>query len=189
MLSLCMHNIEIKDRRVSSSKNEQISQDRRINKEDRRNAQNQKIRNSIDTVIRCHDEFISQNFRNLDINSKYFSDTALEALGIDEELLTELVDDFVSQIIKNKATFIEYIENEEFDKLHDLAHKNLGVARNLHIRDAQKFLEILMNDRTSDDFYLLQCVEALESCVIKLSPRCAYKTYMLMDIKSSLSLL
>lgn len=136
-----------------------------------------------------------QGLQHLDIHEyEYTSDEAMEELGIDNELVNHLVEDYVIQILKTKATFLTYLEilnnsksnNKELDyqPLRDLSHKNLGVARNLRIKDAQEILKELMTK--SDLDYLALCLKALEACAIKLNPKCAYDTLKLIDIKNSL---
>jgi len=127
-------------------------------------------------------------------NYKYDISIAVRELGLDKKLVAQLVDDYVAQVIKAVVQFENYLltlqnlqeNNQKLDytAFRDLAHKNLGVARNLRIKDAEILLYELMN---KDDLeYLLTCLEALKVCAIKLSPECAYNTIKLMEIKSSL---
>jgi len=151
-------------------------------------------------------EFINKNrlicnslsdkkFRHLSIRDyKYSTDIAVHELGIDNELIDQLVEDYVIQIIKAKTVFLEYLEllkkqrlDDEvldYNNFRDLAHKNLGVARNLRIEDAQKLLNELMKKDDLD--YLKECLEILISCAVKLKPRLAYETVKLIEVKSSL---
>jgi len=141
------------------------------------------------------ESLFEKKFEHLGVaNYKYSTNVAVEELGLDEELVNQLVEDYVIQIIKSKAIFLEYLEllkeqdknRETLDYLafRELAHKNLGVARNLRIEDAQKLIYELM---TQDDLgYLAECLEILIACAIKLKPRLAYETVQLIKIKSSL---
>jgi len=124
----------------------------------------------------------------------YFVDEAIEELGVEEEIIHQLIEDYVVQILTTKATFEAYllnlkelkIEKKELDftPLRELAHKNLGVARNLRIKDAEKILtELLKKD---DIVYLEYCLEALVACAIRLKPSRAYATIKLLAIKKSL---
>lgn len=119
---------------------------------------------------------------------------AIEELGLDEELVEQLVEDYVEQVTKSVVQFDEYLKTLENSRQNDialdyipfreLAHKNLGVARNLRIHDAQTLLYELM---TKEDLnYLIVCLQALEYCAIKLKPKRAYDTIKLMKVKSSL---
>jgi hypothetical protein len=63
--------------------------------------------------------------------------------------------------------------------LKNLAHKNLGVARNLRIEDAQVLLSELMYNHT-DFEYLKNCIEALMACTFKLNPPYAYDVLKLL---------
>ena len=105
-------------------------------------------------------------------NYKYKPDEALEALGLDDELLHQLLLDYVEQVIKSVSVFLDYIsklesgENVDFTPLKDLAHKNLGVARNLHVKDAEFYLSELMHNE--DLTYLRSCVKKLSYSSIKL---------------------
>ena len=112
-------------------------------------------------------------------NYKYSIDKAMNELGLDYDLIQELIEEFVLQIIDNKSLFLNYIEQLKINKkkfdytnLRDLAHKNLGVARNLRIDDAQILLNELMTKEDLD--YLRVCVETLEACIIKLKPEIAF---------------
>ncbi|MEA3330584.1 MAG: hypothetical protein U9Q29_02700 [Campylobacterota bacterium] len=124
----------------------------------------------------------------------YSADLAVDELGLDSDLVHQLVEDYVIQIVKSKTIFLDYLERLKKSKLRDerldytnfreLAHKNLGVARNLRIRDAEKFLKELM---TKDDLdYLELCLEALIVCAIKLKPKCAYEAIKLIEVKNSI---
>jgi len=142
-------------------------------------------------------KYIQKNIIDLDLdieNYEYSPAEAILELGLDEELVQDLVEDFVIQIVKYKPIFLMYIdrlrkkgsddEQLDYTKLRDLAHKNLGVARNLRIADAQFILSELMKKDDLD--YLDMCAKALEACVIKLKPEVAFKTSKLIEIKVSL---
>ncbi len=140
-------------------------------------------------------KFLHHNFNNLQISDyEYSISEPIEELGLDSDLINQLVEDYVIQILKTKALFIEYIQELKranlkskklnYTPLRELAHKNLGVARNLRIEDAMKLLDELM--RKDNLKYLTLCVKALEYCAIRLKPKCAYNTLKLIDIKSSL---
>ena len=119
---------------------------------------------------------------------------AVEELGLDEELVNQLVADYVAQIIRSVVQFEEYLKTlynsqnnhteMDYTPFRELAHKNLGVARNLRIKDAEKLLYELMKKDNLE--YLVVCLEALKVCAIKLNPQCAYDTIRLIHIKNSL---
>jgi len=133
--------------------------------------------------------------RDLGIDNYCYSpQEAVEELGLDEDLVNQLVADYVAQIIRSVVQFENYLttlqNSQDLDQILDytpfreLAHKNLGVARNLRIKDAEKLLYELM--KKDDLEYLVVCLEALKVCAIKLNPQCAYNTIKLIHIKSSL---
>ena len=124
---------------------------------------------------------------------EYSPAEAIEELGIDIELVDHLIEDFVVQIIKSDSMFREYLEtlkeakanNEalDFNEFRNLAHKNLGVARNLRIKDSSKVLEdMLKKDNLA---YLEHSLEILKACAIKLNPVSAYDALYLIQVKSS----
>jgi len=120
---------------------------------------------------------------------KYNDKEATKELGIEIELVHQLLEDYVIQIIKSVIDFEELIQNlhtgkdlqKDFIKLRELAHKNLGVAKNLRIKDA----EILLNDlMQKDDLeYLHQCVVTLRACAIVLKPEHAFNAIKLLEVK------
>ena len=124
---------------------------------------------------------------------EYSPTEAIEELGVDLDLVDHLVEDYVIQIIRSDATFREHLailkqaksENKELDytAFRNLAHKNLGVARNLRIKDSAKILEDLL--RKDDLAYLEHSLEILKACTIKLNPVSAYDALYLIQIKSS----
>lgn len=116
-------------------------------------------------------------------------------LGLDVGLIVQLIDDYISQIFKSYTTFHEAVQNlkdadgsekeEMKNNLKNLAHKNLGVARNLRIKDAQVLLNDLMNKHDDID-YLVECVQGLMACAYKLNPSYAYDVLKLNEVKKSL---
>ena len=148
-----------------------------------------------ESAIEVCDELLSGKLAHLDIqNYTYNTKEAVAELGLDEDMINQLVDDYVAQIIKAILQFDEYMEklqdsqNKEltldYTPFRELAHKNLGVARNLRIKDAESLLYELMKKDDLD--YLLTCLEALKVCAIKLRPKCAYDTIKLIKVKNSL---
>jgi hypothetical protein len=124
----------------------------------------------------------------------YSSSEAVEELGLDAELIHQLLEDYVSQILKSVELFRRYVNKirvlnkanqvNEYIKLRELVHKNLGVARNLRIKDAEKILFIIMKKENLDELELY--IKLLESCAIRLKPKCAYDAITLMKVKNSL---
>ncbi len=155
----------------------------------------EKIQNFLQKAKVVCKKLSSKELQHLHIyNYNYTVDVAVNELGLDEELIYQLIDDYVAQIIKSKAQFMEYIKDiedieqinipEDYKLLRELAHKNLGVAKNLRILDAQKLLTELL---TKDDLnYLMLCLEVLEACAVRLSPECAYETMQLIEIKNNI---
>lgn len=104
---------------------------------------------------------------------------AIDELGITKELVDELLEDYVEQILRTLGEFNLFIsslwEKKFFDEtldygpLRDLAHKNLGVAKNLRIEDA---ISLLSEIKKQNDLYAIsQCLDLLISCAIKLKPK------------------
>jgi len=162
---------------------------------DKRRPENADLRSSINKLIYDGHSFIEQNLNDLDIhNYRYNIYIAVEELGLEEDLIIQLLEDYIIQILKSKITFYKHIQKLkkaelenitlDYTELRDLAHKNLGVARNLRIEDAQKILTILMKEDDLD--YLRICVKALEVSAVKLNPLCAYETLRLIQVKNSL---
>jgi len=124
---------------------------------------------------------------------EYSPAEALDELGVDIELLDHLVEDFVVQIIKSDSMFREHLKslkeakaNSEildFTEFRNLAHKNLGVARNLRIKDSSKVLENML--KKDDLIYLEHSLEILKACSVKLNPISAYDALYLIQVKSS----
>ncbi len=154
---------------------------------ERRKSKNLEVRRLVDKAVAVCSDFFKENYR-------YTNQEAIDELGLDDELIDQLVEDYVVQILTSISQFEEIIDvlqaqasaNEElnFTPLHELAHKNLGVARNLRIKDAEKLLFDLMKNEDLD--YLKSSLKVLESCAIKLKPTCAYNTLKLIEVKSSL---
>ncbi len=154
---------------------------------ERKKSKNLEIRLLVDKANNICSDFFKENYR-------YTNEEAIDELGLDDDLINQLVEDYVVQIITSISQFKEIINalqvqasNDEklnFVPLHELAHKNLGVARNLRIKDAEKLLFDLMKKEDLD--YLTSCLKVLESCTIKLKPTCAYNTLKLIKVKSSL---
>ena len=129
------------------------------------------------------------------INKKLFNDSDVESytyditlakdeLGIDEELIYQLIEDYVMQILKSKQLFYNLLQENKLKEFKELAHKNLGVARNLRIEDAQLFLNKMMDSDESE--VLKECIDALEACAIKLNADYAFGVLKLIKLKNSL---
>lgn len=126
-------------------------------------------------------------------NYRYDVSIASNELGIDEELIWELINDYISQIFNTKYQFDNLLSNirelRDIDRevkmmeLSNLAHKNLGVAKNLRIEDAKIILNDLMVVKDID--HLEDCVLALEACAYKLNPSHGFSVLQLMEIKNS----
>ena len=127
-------------------------------------------------------------------NYSYTPDEAIEELGLELEEINHLIDDYVAQIVKSNMTFLHYLhglqvsrdnqKNMDYTPLRELAHKNLGVARNLRIHDAQKLLYTIMKEDDLGRIFL--CLEGLFACVTILRPQKAFDTLRLIKVKNSL---
>ena len=152
---------------------------------ERRKSKNLEVRILVDKAVHVCSSFFKDDYR-------YINQEAIDELGLDEELINHLVEDYVVQILTSIAQFEEIInllqsdvsadKELDFTPLHELAHKNLGVARNLRIKDAEKILHNLMKKEDIGD--LKSLVKVLESCAIKLKPICAFNTLKLIKVKS-----
>jgi len=162
---------------------------------DKRRPENAELRRKIDNLLWEGSSFIRENLQQLEISDyRYEVAEAIEELSLDEETIRQLIEDYIIQILKSKIAFYEYIHKLKKDELdsksldytniRNLAHKNLGVVRNLRIKDAQKLLEVIMHEDDLD--YLRLCVKALEISAVKLNPLCAYETLKLIEVKKSL---
>ena len=119
-----------------------------------------------------------------DENYCYSDAEAVEELGLDSELIDQLLEDYVVQIIKSSTLFQEYLKNLkhlkkehngelDFTEFRELVHKNLGVARNLRIKDSEQILKELMKHESLDEIEVYLGI--LEACAIKLKPKSAYE--------------
>ncbi len=145
-------------------------------------------------AIKISHQVFMKRYNNSSLkNYVYSPSVAASELGLDEELVSQLVDDYISQILQSRYQFDNLIDNikelDSIDKevkkieLRNLAHKNLGVAKNLRIEDAKIFLNDLMQ---GDDVELLEeCVDALEACAVKLNPKHAFNVLQVMELKNS----
>ena len=142
----------------------------------------------------CDDVFAQTHDSQSSIYKYDYSKPA-EELGLDEELIVHLIEDYISQIFKTYKNFYLIIDRildsaglakeKALKDLNNLAHKNLGVARNLRIYDAQILLSELMTNR--EDFkYLKECTEALVACAYKLNPEYGYHILKLNKLKTDL---
>ena len=157
-----------------------------VQKKERRDKQNIEIRKLVDQAMKVCFTYFDEEY-------KYSSQEAMEELGIDDELVEELVEDYVAQIIKDVIQLEEMLyilqakvdakEELNYVEFRELAHKNLGVARNLRIKDAVVLLGELM--KKDDLEYLFNCIETLRACAIRLKPVHAYKTIKIIEVKNT----
>lgn len=141
------------------------------------------------------DEVFSNQKESSSSNYIYDYTKPVNELGLDKELIVQLLEDYISQVFKTYQNFHEIIndistsdvEDKEIaqKELKNLAHKNLGVARNLRIDDAQLLLSDLMN-KNDDLEYLKECVEGLMACTYKLNPSYAFNALRLIKVKNTL---
>ena len=121
-----------------------------------RRPENAELRRSIDVLLNEGDSFLKKSLESLDISHYcYDIDEAVAELDLDEDIIRQLLEDYVIQILKSKITFYKYVQelkqaeldniDLDYTKIRELAHKNLGVARNLRIKDAKKIIGNLEN--------------------------------------------
>lgn len=129
-------------------------------------------------------EFILSNIRDY----SYDKDLAMEELGLESEEVEQLFNDYISQILKACDTFLILIHSlkkmfhdDTYEELRDLAHKNLGVARNLRVKNAQKFLYNIMTLENLD--VVKENVEALILSSILLNSRKSFLALQLLKEK------
>lgn len=154
---------------------------------------------TIDTTLKnatveCQ-SIVSQKLPNLDIlGYKYKADEAVEELGLDDTLINQLLEEFVAQIIEASLEFEyflrelkkkgESIQKDDYLPFRALVHKNLGVAKNLRVKDAEILLYEMMIKEDLE--YLQDCTHALKACAIMLKPESAYKALKLSELEGSL---
>lgn len=156
------------------------------NEVERRKAKNVEVRRLYDKASKVCSKFFAEHYR-------YDGQEAVDELGLDDELIHQLVEDYVVQILTSITQFEEIMQTlhtevsnkqaPNYTPFQELVHKNLGVARNLRIKDAESLLSDMM--RKEDLKHLDFCLKVLESCAIRLKPRCAYNTLKLIEVKSS----
>lgn len=153
------------------------------------------LRSSIDKMLAEGEAFFEHNLTSLNISGyRYDINEAVEELALEEEIIAQLVEDYIIQILKSNILFYKYIQKLKEDKskgefldytnIRNLAHKNLGVVRNLRIKDAIKILEEMMKERDLEHLEL--CVKALEISAVRLDPETAYETIKLIRVKNFL---
>ncbi len=153
---------------------------------DRRQSKNNKIRTLVEKAQKVSYSFFQNKY-------KYSTNEAVCELGLDEDLVDQLLEDYVVQIIKAVTQFKEMLytlqserdakQTLSYTELRELAHKNLGVVRNLRIEDAIVLLDDLM--KKDDLEHLFICIETLRACAIILKPAYAYNTIKLIEVKST----
>ncbi len=139
-------------------------------------------------LIRSANEMISDV---LDCNYKYNVHEAMSELGLDEDTVYELLDDYVKQILVTNKEFIDIIsymwekqflgEEFSFQPCLNMVHKNLGVAKNLRIADAVLILSEIKKQKDVESISLY--LDALVSCAIKLRPKQAVECAIDLDIE------
>ena len=152
------------------------------------------MHNMLESALNLSNNLFTNELVDLNIfDYKYTPDDAIEELGLELELVNHLIEDYVIQIVKSNMTFLSHLKNLELDAntnkpmdytpLRELAHKNLGVARNLRIYDAQRLLEKIMKENDLDTIFLY--LEGLFACVTILRPQHAFDTLRLIKVKNS----
>ncbi len=70
----------------------------------------------------------------------YDLEKAAKELGLDESLIKELLEEFISQALELKPQIEEALKSEDAEKVHTLIHKIKGAAANLRIEKANDIL-------------------------------------------------
>lgn len=145
-----------------------------------RKIKNRKMRDYIEKSSTLYRSFFKEPY-------SYDDKEALEELGIESELIHELLEDFTIQLIQSNIHLhskLNLLKKEEFcskeldfSSFRDTIHKNLGVARNLRIKDSIEVLSKLIKESDLEKITML--LELLEACAIKLKPIKAYDTLQL----------
>jgi hypothetical protein len=142
----------------------------------KRKERNHKMRVYIEKSYDLYNSFFETQY--------IYDDTeALEELGIDSELIHQLLEDFAIQIIQSNITLHKTLSILKKEKLHgeeldftpfrNAIHKNLGVARNLRVKDSIEVLTKLMEE--TDFQRMEELLEVFEACAFKLKPTQAYE--------------
>ena len=151
---------------------------------DNRKLKNNEIRILVNESERICLDFFKRNYI-------YSDKEAVEELGVESDLIEQLIEDYVIQIINCIVVFEEHLsilKREKYESkalnytsFRELAHKNLGVARNLRIKDSEEILNKLL--KKDDLEYLENLLHVLEACVVKLNPTKSYETMQLIKLK------
>jgi hypothetical protein len=143
----------------------------------------QEIQDVLSAYSKLCKDITNKEFIELDIcDYKYTTDEAVKELCIDQETIAVILNEYIKQVFESLFIFeimlkklkLDSSLNKELDftKIQELAHKNLGVARNLRIKDAEKLLTIVMHNK---DLELIEiCLDMLQFTTIKLDPDMAY---------------
>lgn len=153
------------------------------------------MQNMLIDAVKLNENIFLNELKEMNIlNYSYTPDEAIEELGLELEEINHLIDDYVIQIVTSNMIFLQYLNELQSSKdkkevmnyrvLQDLAHKNLGVASNLRIHDAQKLLYSIMKEEDLGHIFL--CLEGLFACVTILRPQKAFDTLRLIKVKNSL---
>jgi len=145
-----------------------------------RKEKNHRMRVYIDNSYELYNSFFDEPYA-------YDDQEAMDALGIESELIHELLEDFAIQIIQSDVTLqkqLNFLKNEQlytdaldFTPFRNIIHKNLGVARNLRVKDCVDLLNQLMTETDLESIEVL--LKILESCALKLKPHQAYEALQL----------
>ncbi len=129
----------------------------------------------------------------LKCNYVYDVHEAVQELGLDEELIEELLDEYVEQIFNTNVEFVDLMAlmwekdflgiSYSFEPFMNLVHKNLGVAKNLRIKDAVFILSTIQKLKDLDLITIY--LDILISCTIKLRPKLATLSAIHLTIKSN----
>ena len=145
-----------------------------------RKEKNDRMRTYIQDFYNLYNSFFQTDYT-------YNDEEAVEELGVESELIHQLLEDFAIQIIESNVMQRREIAHLKEDKLNakeldftsfrNEVHKNLGVSRNLRVKDAVTVLTELMIATDFDRIELL--LEVFEACALKLKPLQAYEATLL----------
>ncbi len=147
-----------------------------------REEKNHRMRIYVENAYTLYDSFFDEPY-------SYNEAEAIEALGIESDLVQELLEDFAVQLIQSNVILqkqLHFLNDEQlytkeldFTPFRNTIHKNLGVARNLRIKDCVMILNQLMIETDLESIEAL--LKVLESCALKISPHRAYEALQLIN--------
>ncbi len=111
----------------------------------------------------------------LDTQSSFEFDlhAASAELGLSLDITEELVNDFIEQADSHKEELYASVAAENFDKVHEIAHKLKGAAANLRIKDVSDMFATV--NRSTDATEILEKLDQLYESIDRLRNEMAVK--------------